>query len=82
MRQPRVGVNNGMILKVLWNGHQAWNGHLGRTGILPVSCLFSSGQDAHSTLIHSLIEQRPLPTLPILIDPSADFYGIPPSAFA
>ncbi|NER89214.1 MULTISPECIES: hypothetical protein [unclassified Moorena] len=26
------------------------------TGILPVSCLFSGGQDAHSTLIHSLIQ--------------------------
>ncbi|NEN94094.1 MAG: hypothetical protein F6K50_00535 [Moorea sp. SIO3I7] len=28
------------------------------TGILPVSCLFSGGQDAHSTPIHCLIQQR------------------------
>ncbi|NEP25592.1 MAG: hypothetical protein F6K49_27495 [Moorea sp. SIO3I6] len=35
-------------------------GILGGTGILPVSCLFSGGQDAHSTSIHSLIQQRPL----------------------
>ncbi|WP_424098972.1 hypothetical protein [Moorena producens] len=26
-------------------------GHFGGTGILPVSCLLSSGQDAHSTPI-------------------------------
>ncbi|NEO69625.1 hypothetical protein [Moorena sp. SIO3H5] len=34
-----------------------WNWHLGGTGILPVSCLFPSGQDAHSTPIHSTIQQ-------------------------
>ncbi|NEO37493.1 MAG: hypothetical protein F6J90_14635 [Moorea sp. SIOASIH] len=35
-----------------------WNGHLGGMGILPVLSLFSSGQDAHSTPIHYLIQQR------------------------
>ncbi|NET83885.1 MAG: hypothetical protein F6J94_18745 [Moorea sp. SIO1F2] len=30
----------------------------GGTGILPVSCLFSGGQDAHSTPIHWKIQQR------------------------
>ncbi|WP_293074769.1 hypothetical protein [Moorena sp. SIO3H5] len=40
-------LNNGMILRVLWNGHLArsgslWNGHLGGTGILVelASCQF------------------------------------------
>ncbi|NEQ85015.1 MAG: hypothetical protein F6K26_34235 [Moorea sp. SIO2I5] len=28
------------------------------TGILPVSCLFSRGQDARSTPVHSKIQQR------------------------
>ncbi|NEP23483.1 MAG: hypothetical protein F6K49_16210 [Moorea sp. SIO3I6] len=55
-----------MILRVLWNGHLAWNWHLGRTGILPVSSLFSSGQDAHSTHIHSKIQQCLDRTYPIL----------------
>ncbi|OLT61869.1 hypothetical protein BJP37_25420 [Moorena bouillonii PNG] len=67
-------LNNGMILKVLCNGHLAvewaswwnghlggtgilpWNGHLGGTGILPVSS--PRGQDAHSTPIHSKIQQH------------------------
>ncbi|NEO39230.1 MAG: hypothetical protein F6J90_23995 [Moorea sp. SIOASIH] len=41
-----------MILIVLWNGHQAWNWHLASFN------RFSGGQDAHSTPIHCLIQQR------------------------
>ncbi|NEO93729.1 MAG: hypothetical protein F6K56_27425 [Moorea sp. SIO3G5] len=76
------------ILRVLCNGHLAWNWHLGRTGILPVSidvpagrmptlllfsamgilrgtgilpvsCLFLRGQDAHSTPINSKTDATP-----------------------
>ncbi|NEO81646.1 MAG: hypothetical protein F6J99_37695 [Moorea sp. SIO4G3] len=36
-----------------------WNWHLGGTGILPVSCLFSRGQDAHSTSIHLKTDATP-----------------------
>ncbi|WP_293092810.1 hypothetical protein [Moorena sp. SIOASIH] len=39
-------------------GIRRGTGILRRTGILPVSSLFSRGQDAHSTYIHSLIQQR------------------------
>ncbi|AOY79109.2 hypothetical protein BJP36_03460 [Moorena producens JHB] len=42
-----------------WNGHLAVEWASGRgMGILPVS-LFSGGQDAHPTPIHTLIQQRP-----------------------
>jgi len=34
-------------------GIRGGTGILGRTGILPVSSLFSGGQDAHSTAIDS-----------------------------
>ncbi|NEO17004.1 hypothetical protein [Moorena sp. SIO3F7] len=35
----RALLNNGMILRVFWNGHVGGMGILGGTGILPVSCL-------------------------------------------
>ncbi|NEP54786.1 MAG: hypothetical protein F6K65_40775 [Moorea sp. SIO3C2] len=49
---------------LLWNGHQAWNGHLAgynsqASGVEWASCRlqFPGGQDAHSTPIHSKIQQ-------------------------
>ncbi|NEQ88349.1 MAG: hypothetical protein F6K26_53030 [Moorea sp. SIO2I5] len=42
-------------------GRTCGMGILGGTGILPVSCLFPGGQDAHSTHIHSNIQQRHYP---------------------
>ncbi|NEO44029.1 MAG: hypothetical protein F6K55_07790 [Moorea sp. SIO4A3] len=42
-----------------------WNWHLGRTGILPVSCLFSGGEDAHSTGAISHEVQRDPPLVPL-----------------
>ncbi|NEQ58007.1 MAG: hypothetical protein F6K53_11560 [Moorea sp. SIO4A1] len=37
------------------------------TGILPVSCLFSGGQDAHSTDIHAYLRAGRMPTLLIFM---------------
>ncbi|NEO91312.1 MAG: hypothetical protein F6K56_14130 [Moorea sp. SIO3G5] len=64
-------LNNGMILRVLWNGHLAverascrgmgillWNGHLGGTGILPVSIYFRAGRMPTLLLFIQRLTQR------------------------
>ncbi|NEO73981.1 MAG: hypothetical protein F6K52_32125 [Moorea sp. SIO3H5] len=51
------------------------------TGILPVSCLFSRGQDAHSTPIHSKTDATPGKRHAIVKTGLSDAVPIPDSRF-
>ncbi|NEO44567.1 hypothetical protein [Moorena sp. SIO3I6] len=51
------------------------------TGILPVSCLFSRGQDAHSTNIHSKTDATPGKRHAIVKTGLSDAVPIPDSRF-